>query len=163
MPWEGRWFSNSIDRLSFCRHSREFVLFCFLSASTEPVWRVFLSFQRSLTARNTVRTFLMRSFDCLEWIWSGRIMLGWVTTNNFVFLFLGASNFWLTIFNHLLSSQVSNPPFGESLRDCSLKGLEDHRQIGRRNVCQLFSEWCFCHNSTYKKEYEIVYNMIQIT
>ena len=162
MPWEGRWFSNSIDRLSFCRHSREFVLFFERVDGAGLTSFPFLPTEFDGAKRRS-DFFLMRSFDCLEWIWSGRIMLGWVTTNNFVFLFLGASNFWLTIFNHLLSSQVSNPPFGESLRDCSLKGLEDHRQIGRRNVCQLFSEWCFCHNSTYKKEYEIVYNMIQIT
>ena len=76
----------------------------------------------------------------LNWIW----FLFFVLLNFFDFCF------WLLtiIFNHLLFSQVSNPPFGESLQDCSLKGLEDHRQIGRRNVCQLFSGWYFCHNST---------------
>ena len=36
-------------------------------------------------------------------------------------------------------SQVSNPPFGESLLDCSLKGLKEHKPIGRCNDCQLFS------------------------
>ena len=124
---------------------------CFLSALTNSDGE-FSFFQRGLTAWNTVTTFfLMRSFDYMEWIWSGRIMLGWVTTElNFMGNFLLKLDFWLT--NHLLFSQVLNPPFGESLLDCSLKGLEDHRQIGRRNVCQLFWGWCSCRNSICKKE-----------
>ena len=76
----------------------------------------------------------------------------WTEYGFFFFVLLNFFDFcfWLLtiIFNHLLFSQVSNPPFGESLLDCSLKGLEDHRQIGRRNVCQLFSGWYFCHNNT---------------
>ena len=58
-------------------------LFCFLSALTEPVWRVFF-LPTEFDGAKRRADFLMRSFDCLEWIWSGRIMLGWVTTN-FVF------------------------------------------------------------------------------
>ena len=73
----------------------------------------------------------------LNWIWF-LFLFCWI------FLFLTTDYYFI----HLLFSQVSNPPFGESLLDCSLKGLEDHRQIGRRNVCQLFSGWYFCHNST---------------
>ena len=99
----------------------------------------------------------MRSFDYLEWILifqgEGDFFSFWVhnwTEYGFFFLFCWIFLFLTTdyYFIHLLFSQVSNPPFGESLLDCSLKGLEDHRQIGRRNVCQLFSGWYFCHNST---------------
>ena len=99
----------------------------------------------------------MRSFDYLEWIliFHGEgdffsflgSQLNWIWFLLFVLLnllFLTTDYYFI----HLLFSQVSNPPFGESLLDCSLKGLEDHRQIGRRNVCQLFSGWYFCHNST---------------
>ena len=61
------------------------------------------------------------------------------------------------ITNPLLFYLVLNQPFDEFPQDCSPRGLEDHRQIGRRNVCQLFSEWCFYRNSTWKMQKNIYY------
>lgn len=81
--------------------------------------RGFLS-ERPMTARNTVRTKV-----------EIRRLLGMEFHELHVIDFFS---------NPLPSFPISGRPSDEFPRDCSLEGLEDHRQIGRHNVCQLFSE-----------------------
>lgn len=172
MPWEGRTKSSlksanpANSCLSFCRSALTWIWFFWARyrtawmgsfRSSNGVWRrkkpfgLFRGFFSSWKWWDEILRLLGMDFDFsgkgfflfflgseLNWIWFLFFVL------LFFVLFLTTDYY----FNHLLFSQVSNPPFGESLLDCSLKGLEDHRQIGRRNVCQLFSGWYFCHNNT---------------